>query len=833
MRWLPRVLVGVFSIATSLYAFLASSSFTYQQFLRPRVSEWVAGFGDLHAVLYWPWLLLALASLAPEFRNAGITRRVAFGFAVAWSGVGVGLTVQPILPTLIDDRRSVLIGLFALLPIIWLAVIDHLAVRKYLQRQPERVTAEDGGCTERRLVDAAVGTAVFVAVAYGVLTPFAIRGAFEPDLLTSGLALGLGWSLYEHLLIFCAFFLLATLTERMVRPSGDFRLRYGGEFLLLSAVLWVGLQRIVGNAIGLDSAWGRTAIAALSLSIVGTWAGLRLRRWAHEDARLASGFDVFFGPPQGGRIRATTILSLVGILATAFMLAAVAARIDWDFLVLKLGVLAVWTVTFAQIYRASSGELPTTRRAMLVVCVAPLIGYYVIAPSLQSGLVAWPGARGSSVRHTLDRYLVHNPTFRLADDALDGRAAAETPGFNRFLKANTGLSADGVSPVEIDFVPDLRASSLAPKPNIFLFVIDSLRADYLRPYNAGVGFTPRVAEFAAESTVLRNTFARYGGTGLSMSAMWMGAAGPHRQYVQPFQPMNALEKLLHANGYRRYVSMDHIMEQVLTVSPSLIELDRGIPELQYDFCRTLLELEDKLQANDDPSPIFAHTRSLNLHVAALTSEAVPGGRSYPGFEARYAARIHRMDACFGRFIDFLKRRGLYDHSVVILTADHGEMLGEDGQWGHAYYLFPPILEIPLILHLPSTMEITPVDVDAIGFSTDITPTLYAVLGYRPHRRTPLMGHPLVGATSAEFMSRRRAVEVVAASYGAVWGVLRQNGRRLYIVDANHAKEYAYERAPRGPWHPIPISDGSRALDQQAIREHIDEVSNEYRVNVHE
>jgi Sulfatase len=834
MRWLSRALVVAFCIATSLYAFLASSSFTYQQFLRPRVSQWVARFGDSHAALYWLWLLFALWSLVPEFRKAGITRKIAIGFAAAWSGVGVGLTVHPVLPTLVDDHRSVLVGLVALLPIIWLAVIDHLAVHEYLRRQPAWVTADGGDSTERRLIVAAIGTAVCVAVAYGVLTPFAIGGAFEPDLLTSGLALGLTWSLYEHLLIFCALFLLATLTERIVRSIGNFRLRYGVEFLLVTAALWIGLQRIVGNAIGLDSSSGRTAIAGLSLSIVGAWAGLRLRRWAQEGACLASGFDVFCGPPQGGRIKASTVLSLVGILAAAFMLAGVAAKIDWDFLILKLGVLTVWTVTFAQIYRASSGEVPVSRRTILVVCAAPLIACYLVAPSLQSRFLAWPGAHGSSVRHTLDRYRVYNPTFRLADDALHGRAAAETPAFDRFLKANTGLSAADVSPVEIEFVPNLQVSQLDPKPNIFLLVVDSLRADYLSPYNERVGFTPRIAEFAADSMVFRNSFARYGGTGLSMSAMWMGAAGPHRQYVQPFQPMNALEKLLNGNGYRRYVSMDHIMEQVLTVSPSLIELDRGIPEVQYDFCRTLSEIEGKLQSSDDPSPVFAHTRSLNLHVAAMTNEAVPPEESYPGFEARYSARIHRMDACFGRFIDFLKRRGLYDRSVVILTADHGEMLGEDGQWGHAYYLFPPVLEIPLILHLPSTLvPRTQVDLDAIGFSTDITPTLYAVLGYQPLRRTPLMGQSLIGTSSAELMSRRRAVEVVAASYGAVWGALRQNGRRLYIVDANHAKEYAYERPPRGPWQPVAISDALRTLNQQAIREHIDEISHEYRVNVNE
>jgi arylsulfatase A-like enzyme len=273
--------------------------------------------------------------------------------------------------------------------------------------------------------------------------------------------------------------------------------------------------------------------------------------------------------------------------------------------------------------------------------------------------------------------------------------------------------------------------------------------------------------------------------------------------------------------------MDHIMTQLLTPSPLLVELDRGIAELEYDFCRTLREIESNLHEKDG-APIFAHTRSLNLHVAAITSGTVPAGESYPGFEARYASRVHRIDGCFGAFIDTLKRTGLYDRSVIILTADHGEMLGEDRQWGHAYYLFPAVLQIPLMIRVPHSIAgRAMVDLDAISFSTDITPTLYTILGYAPVAQDLLGGRPLIGVKASEVIARRRATEVVAASYGAVWGALKQNGRRLYIVDANHGKEYAYERAPRGQWHPIDVTAGMRVANQQAIRQHVEEIARAY------
>src|SRR6476619_2036525 len=115
-----------FSVMSAVYAFLASSSFTYQQFLRPRVIEWVARFGDWHAVLYWPWLLIALASILPEMRKTGVIRVVTVGFAVVWTGVGLALAIHPVLPRLVDDNRSIQVGLVALAPLVWLAVIDHI-----------------------------------------------------------------------------------------------------------------------------------------------------------------------------------------------------------------------------------------------------------------------------------------------------------------------------------------------------------------------------------------------------------------------------------------------------------------------------------------------------------------------------------------------------------------------------------------------------------------------------------------------------------------------------------------------------------------------------------
>src|SRR5262249_6766201 len=296
--------------------------------------------------------------------------------------------------------------------------------------------------------------------------------------------------------------------------------------------------------------------------------------------------------------------------------------------------------------------------------------------------------------------------------------------FYAYLRANTTVRAD-VKPIDVDFVRPL-APTRASRPHIFLFVIDSLRPDYLSPYNPDVSFTPAFADFARYSFVFERAFTRYGGTGLSVPSIWAGGLVFHKEYVRPFRSINALEKLLDVNAYRRLITSDHITDDLFTPTSDQISLDRGVPEMQHTFCQTIDELERDLRSIDSATrPVFAHTRPLDLHVANVRGASVPPGESYPGFSGAYAARVHRIDACFGGFVDFLKESRLYDSSIIVVMSDHGDSLGDELRWGHAYTLFPEVLKIPLMIHLPSSRrEDLATDLARVSFTVDVTPTLY-------------------------------------------------------------------------------------------------------------
>jgi hypothetical protein len=809
-RGAARVVLVGYCVVTALYAFVASSAFAYLQFIKPRVFRWVGTFADSHVLLSWIWLALLAAFLVPMLRRERGLARPAAGLAICALILVAVNASRSVVAGLTDGPASVVAGILALAPALWMAALDHLAGWDHLRTQRGPPGEPDHEQQDGRLLGASLGTAVLVTGSYAVLASISIAGAFEPDLLTRGLAAGVVASLIGNMLVFGAVFAVAATLCRL--GGASVRRQY---FLLLAALvlLFSGiLAHIVGDSIGLPAASRTIVSIALGATTALTWGGSRLAAHARRGTMVTSGMDVLFSPPAAMLDR-RAVLPVVAVVPLAWLFARIASNIDWDFALLRSGVVIVWVLTFALVYRAAP-----RRRVGIMVTAAP----WVIA--MLAHALWQPNASGL---HARERYAVYNPSFLVTDALLRERPASRS--FDRFLRANTGLTDVSVAPVPIDFVgPPIPAAPV--RPDIFLLVVDSLRADYLSPYNPAVSFTPRMAQFAAENAFFPNAFTRYGGTGLSMPAIWAGSALVHKQYVTPFREMNALEKLVDANGYRRIQSHDHITEALWSGTAADTELDRGRTEMDFSFCRTTEELGDILaRRSGDRRPVFAQTRSLDLHVAAVRNGYVPPDRSYPGFEPPYAYRVERIDTCFGAFVDRLKQLGVYDRSIVVLTADHGELIGEDGRWGHSYHLFPQVSQVPLLVHLPPGAAPF-ADRGALTLSTDITPTIYAALGYDPVPPTALAGHSLMDRDAAA--ARRGGHAVLSASYGAVYAVVSRNGRRLYIADAIHEQEHAYARDSVHDlaWRETDVSPGQRVLEQLRIRRYVDELARTYALD---
>jgi hypothetical protein len=205
--------------------------------------------------------------------------------------------------------------------------------------------------------------------------------------------------------------------------------------------------------------------------------------------------------------------------------------------------------------------------------------------------------------------------------------------------------------------------------------------------------------------------------------------------------MNNLQKLLETEGYQSYISVDPILHQILRPSSSITELDKdGTFWEDLNLIPTLQELEAKMARQADPNqPIFAYTQPQNVHT--LTLDRLHGSGSRRDISIR---EIRLMDRAFGEFVHFLKDRGLYDNSIIVLTSDQGDAYGEFGRYGHSDFLVPEVVRIPLIIHLPPRLrEKVAWDPEQIAFTLDLTPSLYYLLGHRPTVNQELFGRPAV------------------------------------------------------------------------------------------
>ena len=808
---LGRAGVAGFILLSSLYALLAYLPFTYQQVHKGGLLPWLNAFGRQHARLYWVVLAIALATLLPEFRRVR-TRWLAIGFAAVHGAAGFLLLRAPVMAAMRNDAGSYTVALLALVPLAWLAAIDLAG------HCPRIEWARYRGEDDRRIFRAAWRSAIFLALVY--------CGIFHAR---TSVAWGIGErlavlfaTLLCHLLVFGVLFAALNLVRSAASltpwPSAV-------EFALANALTagigFAILRMLVFRPLSFEGWMAGAYGAALSVGVVGCLAGLAVRRW-HPERGPTDGLSLALTPvaiPVSNRFLQP--VTLAGIAVLAWVLAVNTAIMDWNFMFQKLCACTMWVLSFACLHGMTPRleGVPDKRITILFWAAMVMSGYRITAAAM---------ATHPQTAAALEKYAGYDASFRMIRDALS--APPRDGGFYQFLAKSTNIPRSiPTSPVEIDPAGKLAATPGA-KPNIFVIVIDSLRRDYVSPYNSNVSFTPSIDAFARESVVFRNAFTRYGGTGLAEPSIWVGGMTLHKQYVMPFHPMNALQKLIDAEQYQSYISMDPILRTVVKPTPTLVELDARLSDMDYRLCSSLGDLQGKLeQRGSATGPAFAYTQSQDIHISVINRErnSVVDGGSYGGFYAPYASRVHRLDGCFGSFVQFLKSRGLYDNTLLVLTADHGDSLGEDGLWGHAYTLVPEVVRVPLIVHLPRQYQGLYSDPRAVAFQSDITPSLYYLLGHKPTLKQPFYGRPLFTEAPAEQRGSQQDAYLLAASYAAVYGILGDSGTSLTVFDAVNFKDSFYELSASRS-HTGMLSSRQRSSCEDEVRKQVGAINALYK-----
>jgi len=108
--------------------------------------------------------------------------------------------------------------------------------------------------------------------------------------------------------------------------------------------------------------------------------------------------------------------------------------------------------------------------------------------------------------------------------------------------------------------------------------------------------------------------------------------------------------------------------------------------------------------------------------------------------ATYCGMINEVEDNLGRLIDWLKANGQYDDTLIVITSDHGEQLGDHWMLGKESY-FDEAFHIPLIVRDPRAGAVRGRRVAAFTESVDVMPTILEWIGVAPPRECD--GHALM------------------------------------------------------------------------------------------
>lgn len=143
-------------------------------------------------------------------------------------------------------------------------------------------------------------------------------------------------------------------------------------------------------------------------------------------------------------------------------------------------------------------------------------------------------------------------------------------------------------------------------------------------------------------------------------------------------------------------------------------------------------------------------------------------RDLAAMAGTYDAAIAELDESFAALLADLEAAGQLQDTVVILTADHGELLGEHHMLDHQYSLHRPLTAVPLLIHYPKVFEAGREDRPVM--TIDLYPTVLELAGLEMSAGLESPARSLLRPAD----SRARVAEYTAANIDPLRGVERQN-----------------------------------------------------------
>ena len=398
------------------------------------------------------------------------------------------------------------------------------------------------------------------------------------------------------------------------------------------------------------------------------------------------------------------------------------------------------------------------------------------------------------------------PAVRLYDFSTAPQVAAQEPlGLTffpeqgaRFLQNHAYTTTLALDRAEALSRERYRPEPRADRRNVVLIVGDALRPDHMGVYGYARPTTPHLQALMTAGRVARAS--RMASVCAESSCGLFAIA--RSRYVHEFSSRPfVLPEVLRLHGYRIHMILggDHTNFYGLREAYGNVDSYYDGASSRGHYMNDDQLVIDRVRAMppSDGNPIFLQIHLMSAHPLgrrhdrflqflpsqsyakkfAQSADPDPASTNY------YDNGVLQLDDAVDQITAALAAKGYLDSAIVVVTADHGEMLGEHREFMHAKSVFQPALDIPMLLvdYGPAPLAQFPADVFAS--QVDIAPTILYALGMpAPQSWT---GRALQNYVQRDFIYFREGTQVGLID-------LRDAGRYKYWSDLNTKKEFAFD-----------------------------------------
>lgn len=247
-----------------------------------------------------------------------------------------------------------------------------------------------------------------------------------------------------------------------------------------------------------------------------------------------------------------------------------------------------------------------------------------------------------------------------------------------------------------------RCYAAATKPNIVLVTLEAMRVDRLGFMGAKTA-TPTLNALAKQGVVFERAYAQTPATVASHATILSGTypqthtAGALSGTLRSSLPY--LPDLLHARGYRTAAFVGSI--QLDPRNGFAQGFDRGFDVYDAGFYQVQPGEKAPSSTQRSASQVVARAVAwINRDAKTPFFLWVHLNDPIAASPASYDRAVISADAALGKLLSALQAAKVYDNSMIVVAADHGESLGAHGEETHGIFLYDETIRVPLLIKLP-------------------------------------------------------------------------------------------------------------------------------------